>query len=52
MGLVTEEEERKESMRKKRKEYAAKRLALGFKDKKEEVDDKILEELEYKTKQY
>lgn len=44
-------------MRQKRRQYAAKRLSLGFKDKataatEEGVEDPILEELEYKDREY
>ena len=42
-----------EAKRAKRKEYAAKRKQLGFNDKgKEEVDDKILEDLKFNSKAY
>ena len=53
MGLQEVEDKKQEGLRKKRRENAAKRLALGFNDKgKEEVDDLILEDLEYKSTQY
>ena len=41
------------SGRKRRREYAQKRASLGFNDKgKEEVEDKIIEELDHKSKEY
>jgi hypothetical protein len=53
MGLIQEKEAQKESARRKHRENAAKRLSLGFNDKgKEEVQDTILEELEYKSREY
>lgn len=53
LGLQEVEDKKQEGLRKKRRENAAKRLALGFNDKgKEEVDDPILEDLEYKSTQY
>lgn len=53
LGLQEVEDKKQEGLRKKRRENAAKRLALGFNDKgKEEVDDLILEDLEYKSTQY
>ena len=53
MGLIQEKEAMKESARRKHRENAAKRLSLGFNDKgKEEVQDTILEELEYKSREY
>lgn len=53
LGLESENKEKEESQRKKRRELAAKRLALGFNDKgQEEVSDSVIEELEYKTNQY
>ena len=48
-----QEEKQSSSLRAKRREYAQKRKQLGFNDKgKEEIDDKIIEELEYKSKEY
>jgi len=53
MGIAEEKEELQESTRKRRREYAAKRLSLGFNDKgKEEVEDKIMEDIEYKSQVY
>jgi hypothetical protein len=53
MGLANEETKRQESTRKKRREYAQRRMALGFNNKgQEEVADPIMEELEYKSKEY
>lgn len=40
-------------MRKKRREYAQRRLSLGFNDRgQEEVADSIIEDLEFKSKEY
>lgn len=53
LGLKEQNREKMESQRRKRREYAAKRLQLGFNDKgKEEVEDTVLDELEYKDSQY
>lgn len=53
LGLMEEDAQKQESMRKKRREYAQKRLSLGFNDKgKEEVADSVIEELEFKSKEY
>ena len=53
LGLMEEDAQKQESLRKKRREYAQKRLSLGFNDKgKEEVVDSVIEELEYKSKEY
>lgn len=53
LGLMEEDAQKQESLRKKRREYAQKRLSLGFNDKgKEEVADSVIEELEYKSKEY
>ena len=55
MGLQEESKVQLENTRKKRREYAAKRLSLGFKDKlkgDEGVEDPILEELENKDRDY
>ena len=47
------DEKRNESIRERRKKNAAIRLKLGFDDKgKEEVEDNIIEELEYSDKIY
>ena len=44
---------KEESGRKKRREYAQRRAALGFNDKgQQEVEDKIMEDLEHKSKEY
>ena len=44
---------KEESGRKRRREFAQKRASLGFNDKgKEEIEDKIMEDLEYKAKEY
>jgi len=53
MGLLAEENTRQDNLRKKRREYAQKRLSLGFNNKgQEEVADAIMEELEQKSKEY
>ncbi len=53
MGLKEEEKVKNETLRQKRRTIAAKRLALGFNDKgKEEVDDKVIDDLEYNETQY
>lgn len=53
LGLLNENASRQESLRKKRRDYAQRRLSLGFNDKgKEEVADSIIEELEQKSKEY
>lgn len=53
LGLDAESKAKDESQRKKRRELAAKRSALGFNDKgKEEVSDAVIDDLEYKTSQY
>ena len=53
MGLTQEKETEKESGRKIRRENATKRAQLGFNDKgKEEIQDTVLEDLDYKTKEY
>ena len=53
MGLTQEKETEKESGRKIRRENATKRAHLGFNDKgKEEIQDQVLEDLDYKTKEY
>ena len=53
LGLMEEDAQKQESMRKKRREYAQKRLSLGFNDKgKDEVADSVIEELEHKSKEY
>jgi hypothetical protein len=53
LGLETKKAEKEEAGRKRRREYAQKRASLGFNDKgKEEVEDKIIEELDYKSKEY
>lgn len=45
--MLSENEQKQESLRKKRRDYAQRRLSLGFNDKgKEEVADSIIEELE------
>lgn len=51
LGLARENEKAQEGLRKKRRDNAARRLKLGFNDNgKEEVEDPVLEELEYKSK--
>ena len=53
LGLEQKTTEKQEAGRKRRREYASKRAALGFNDKgKEEVEDKIMEDLEYKSREY
>jgi len=53
LGLLEQEQQRQDSLRKKRREYAQKRLSLGFNDKgKEEVADSVIEDLEHKSKEY
>lgn len=53
LGLVEDDSQKQESLRKKRREYAQRRLSLGFNDKgKDEVADSIIEDLEHKSKEY
>ena len=53
MGLQQAKNVEEEALRAKRREYAAKRKQLGFNDKgKDEVEDKILEDLEFNSKAY
>ena len=53
MGLVDEGKKKEESVRQKRRMHAAKRLQLGFNNRgKDEVEDKVLEDLELKEKAY
>ena len=53
LGLEQKNSEKQETGRKRRREYAQKRAALGFNDKgKDEVEDKIMEDLEYKSREY
>ena len=53
MGIAQEKEEMQQSSRKRRRENVAKRLSLGFNDKgKDEVEDKIMEDIEYKSQVY
>lgn len=53
MKLGEENTAKEESGRKKRREYAQRRAALGFNDKGlEEVEDKVMEDLEHKSKEY
>lgn len=52
MGLEKEKESAKEQLKQRRRENALKRSQLGFKDKEPEVEDKVLEELEWNSKQY
>lgn len=53
MGLLQEKEKQEQSVRQKRRENAIKRMQLGFNDKgKEEISDKVLEELEVKSKEH
>ena len=53
LGLLDENSQKQESLRKRRRDYAKRRLSLGFNDKgKEEVADSVIEELEQKSKEY
>ena len=53
LGLEQDASEKQESGRKRRREYATKRAALGFNDKgKEEIEDKIMEDLDHKSMAY
>ena len=53
IGYKKQSEERKEGVRERRRKNAAIRLKLGFDDQgKEEVDDQIIEDLEYNDKLY
>lgn len=52
MGLEKEKETTKEQLKQRRRENALKRSQLGFKDKESEVEDSVLEELEWNSKQY
>lgn len=54
MGLLQERSQEKESTRQRRVQYAKQRAQLGFKDKSTEegVDDKVIENLEWNSKQY
>lgn len=53
IGYKKEEEKRNESLRERRRKNAEIRQKLGFDDKgKEEVEDKIIEDMEYNEKLY
>jgi hypothetical protein len=56
MGLEKEKESTKEQVKQRRRENALKRAQLGFKDKAnaadEGVEDQVLEDLEFNSKQY
>lgn len=47
MAEELELEENSRARSSKRRDYAAKRAKLGFKDKENEVEDPILEQLEF-----
>lgn len=53
LGLKEQEEKKQEALRGKRRDYAQRRRSLGFNDRgKEEVADAIMEDLEFKSKEY
>lgn len=53
MGLDAEKAKIEEGRRVRRREFAQRRRSLGFNDKgKEEVDDKVLEDMEYNSREY
>ena len=52
-GLKVEENVKNENLRQRRRQVAAKRLSLGFNDKgKDEIDDKVIDDLEYKVREH
>lgn len=53
MGLDAENAKAEEGRRVRRRDFAQRRRSLGFNDKgKEEVDDKVLEDMEYNSREY